>query len=227
MKTNNMSEAVISDQPNVYDADAGSNERAFLQELERQQAAFVEDLVQAGCVSAEYAQSGALDKFDVNPRTGKITLMHLFKGDMFGGIHHYRTYLELNIAGREVAAKIHDDQSETTLHQFRGIQTERPNGTYNLFHIRIQDVHPITGQPVERLKVTGSTMFPDAWSAEDVLRAIVEVSQTTPTQSDTERMTHKHVGLVDGVKIQVITDAITGKIIAAFPTLRQPKGKNS
>lgn len=204
-------------------------EAASLQQaLEQRRHQFVDELVTKGLISDEFARSGMLEQFDISQETGKDTLIHIFRGDWRGGIHHLSTYIALDSSGREVevAARVADDSKDTTYEDLRGFQSAKGNGVYNLLHIRIRDTDPLTGERTEYIKQTGSTMFPDQWSAEQIVRSIVVVAQTKPTKYDSERQVYTHTGLVDGVKIQVMSDEVTGKIIAAYPTIRQPKGRS-
>jgi len=61
-------------------------------------------------------------------------------------------------------------------------------------------------------------MFPNDWSTQDVLEAILNVADhdgISVGEDDNTRIIHKSV--VNGVNIEVITSSSNGKILTAFP----------
>jgi len=172
---------------------------------------FVEDLVVAGSISSEYAQSGELNEFAINEETGSDALSHILVGDHRGGAHHMRTVDELDMGGSRVfASEIHDpDNPKKPLRRFRKSQRVHPNGTFRCNIVEIED------EGVVMKKLGGSTMFPQEWSAERVLKSVVNVSRGEPTRYDPERQSSVYEGSVDDVPIRLVKDHKTGKIITA------------
>ena len=61
-------------------------------------------------------------------------------------------------------------------------------------------------------------MFPDDWSTQDVLEAILNVAdQDGISVGEDDNLRNIHKSVVNGVNIEVITSNISGKILTAFP----------
>lgn len=196
---------------------------------------FIQEAVDKGLMSAEFAHSEVLRQFAVNAARGKDPLIHIFRGDWRGGIHHIPSYAALNSPAGGVASLVWDENKKATgsdepipwpeqHQQYKQRQSARENGTYDVFHVHTGDLHPVTGEITVHDKKVGSSMFPDDWSMERVILAIAEVTTLEPRKFDSKQGIYTHIGIVDGVQIEAKTDQ-NGKITAAYPTLRQPNGK--
>lgn len=179
-----------------------------LEVVKQNREAFVNALVDTGLMSAEYADSGALEAFGywIQHKPPSDSLIHILVGDHLGGAHHLRTIMELGIEGRTMASQVGNKR-------VRQEQRLRDNRAYRPSIVMIADA--TTGS----LKQWGSTQFPDEWDAERVARALIEVASGQPQKVDEERHSHFKVGIIDGVRIQVATDDKTGKIITGSPRL--------
>jgi len=172
-------------------------------------------LAESGLVSREFVQSGALDRFGSDEPTGANALTHILIGDEDGGAHHLPTLLALGIEGRTIASRISDPaRPDITLAQFRKDQTVKPNGAFRALHVAVK------GQDgVDYGKLGGSSMFPSEWSTQKVLESVIATADTAG-KHDPVRESYAHSAEVDGVKIRVITDDKTGKVITAFPDVK-------
>ncbi len=173
------------------------------------------NLVDKGLVSTEFYESGAMDAFDLDEKTGRDALTHLLVGDARDGGHHLPSMMQLEADGIAVASKIKDpDNPSRGVAFFRRDQQVRNNGTYEALHVEVSD--PRTGRTLKKLG--GSSMFPNEWSTQDVLQAVVDVSKS-PGQYDERRGSMQHQKKVHGVVIRAVTDKKTGKVITAHPVV--------
>jgi hypothetical protein len=114
--------------------------------------------------------------------------------------------MDAELPQRVVASsiKVSDNHGRNNL---RKKQSIRSNGVFR------PKIVEINGQE----KLAGSAMFPNEWSTEDVVKAIVKVAKSAPEKHDFERASYTHNGEVDRVQISVITGENSGKIITASP----------
>ena len=169
-------------------------------------------LVEKGLISEEFYQSGAVDSFFVDKKTGAAALLHILIGDEYGGAHHLPTILALEIPGREVASIIFDPENPNkSQSEFRKAQKAKLSGVFRAMHIEIAD-----NDGTMLSKDKGSSMFPNEWNTQRVVESLIHVSKM-PGELDEVRGSVVHVAEVDGVKLRVITDSNTGKIITGFP----------
>lgn len=172
-------------------------------------------LVLNGLMKQEYADSGALDAFRIDDKTGVDALEHILIGDEVGGGHHLKTIMDLEVPGRTIASEIPDyrDPNHVPLAKLRRGQAVRENGTFKSNIVKIQT----DKGEVSKEKVGGSAMFPNEWNTQEVVEAVKKVADTPPESHDRERGSFVHIGEEKGVRIRVITDEKTGKIITATP----------
>ncbi len=174
-------------------------------------------LLANGLISQEFYDSGALDYFLLNEQAQFDGLSHILLGDERGGAHHLRTLQVLGVDSLEVASAVKDPRFPgKSFARVVREQAVRDNGVYRPMHIvsaREQD-----GHTVRLTKEGGSTMFPDEWSTQEVLEAIIEVSKMdgVPSAQDDAEM---HEGTVRGVRMRVFTQPTTGKIMSGVPLL--------
>jgi hypothetical protein len=174
-------------------------------------------LVGNGLVSKEFYTSGKMDAFELNEMTGKDSLTHLLVGDGRGGGHHLPTMMALETKGVTVASQVHDPKNPGVgTDDFRRRQEVRRNGSYQALQVEVTD--PRTGRGMKKLG--GSSMFPNEWSTQDVLEAVVQVSRTKG-KYDEVRRSNTHQATVNGVTIRAATDKKTGKILTAYPLVRK------
>lgn len=179
-------------------------------EFERQH--FALSLVEKGLISDEFYRSGALDRFGSDEATGGDALSHILIGDELGGMHHLPTVMELGIQGRTVSSLVGDaNRPKVSYSKFRREQRVKDSGAYRALGVEIQGP-----DGTKFSKLEGSSMFPNDWTTEKVLQSIVTVADT-PGKHDPERKSLFHEAEVDGVKVRVVTDEKTGKIITASP----------
>ena len=201
----NMSENVPRAESSLMAQQQGS-EYVIPEELLQRRADFVQLLQTDGLISNDLATSGELDSFELDIKTGGDALIHTLIGNENGGAHHMRTILDLEIPNRVVASEV-NSPSDRPISELRREQSVRPNGAFRARIIGIDS----------KAKEGGSAMFPTEWSTEDVIRAILTVSRTAPTNHDGERGLYLHVSEINGVRVSVTTNEKTGKIITAFP----------
>ncbi|HEX4773905.1 MAG TPA: EndoU domain-containing protein [Candidatus Saccharimonadales bacterium] len=181
-----------------------------IEELKAQRADFVSELVGSRLISNGLASSGQLDSFIIDEPTGYDALKHILVGDKDGGAHHLDTIFKLdNPEFSVVAASQVRGSRRYSSNKLKLMQGVKENGA---FHPRLLSIN---GQKKE----SGSAMFPDEWSTEDVVRGLLIVAQTVPEYHDLERSTYAHVGNIEGVDIRVITSEQTGQIITGFPVV--------
>lgn len=138
---------------------------------------------------------------------------HILIGDgRSGGGHHLASILALGVDDRVIASQIAqiNEGPIRTLPALRKKQKLRDNGQYraNIVQIGLMS------------KNEGSSMFPDTWSAEDILKAVTEVSGTGPVKTGGEPFTPYsiHREVINEVRIQVIVSHLFKKHIrAAYP----------
>jgi len=194
--------------------------------LERRQR-YLRALVDAGELSEEFAASGAANKFglDINVKhnTAFDALSHILFGEKLGGFHHSRSVAAIDMPGRTVASSIYhpNDINHSRASQYTTLsrrQQLQPNGTYRALDVTIQD----PGDPVPHIKAKATTVFPDAWSTEQVMRAIIAVAEGGPGDFNGRSATDIHRGIVDGVEIRVETRPEDGMIVGAYPIVPDP-----
>jgi hypothetical protein len=175
--------------------------------LKEKRAVFVKDLVSHGMISEAIANSGDLDMFEIDAATRHDSLIHLLVGDQNGGAHHMRSIFELGMSNVGVASEVRPGADAATQARLRRQQKARPNGEYK------SRVILINGQRKEG----GSSMFPEAWTAEEVIQSVVSTAKEEPSSHDSVRRSYVHKKVVNGVKIRAVTSQETGKIVTASP----------
>ncbi len=189
-------------------------------QMEFKRANFVSSLREKRLISEDLINSGGLDLFLINPKVGYDGLIHILIGDRRGGAHHLPTILALEAEGRTIASKIYDPSRKTTRTgelMSRELQYElnkkdqqtRENGVYTCRIVIFEN----DGKIYEKL--FGSSMFPDTWSTEKVIKAILETYRNGWKTVELDTIIHE--ATIDGVKIRVVSDARTGKIKTAMP----------
>ncbi len=172
----------------------------------------VDSMVQQRLVSEEFSRSGALDDFSIDETLGRDALSHILIGDDYGGGHHLPTIIELGVDGRQVASTvINPDNPNKNRAYYRGAQRVKENG---VFTPKIFNITDSLGRVLE--KTSGSNFFPNEWTTQEVLEAIVETSKQ-PGEHNPDRRAYIHNSEVNGVRVIVNTDDFTGKIVAARP----------
>jgi hypothetical protein len=179
-----------------------------LLEFEREQ--LLLEMVEKGLLSEEFYTSGAADKFAIDEETQQDAIRHILIGDMNGGAHHLPTLVELE-AGRNVtvASMLPRPEPIKNLGLLRYQQGIRDNGTFRAKDVRIADDDGYVLR-----KSRGSIMFPNDWTTQHVLESVLRVS-SNPAKNSGEL--YRHTATVDDVKITVLTDPETSKIVSAFP----------
>ncbi len=174
---------------------------------------FVQQLMQCGLISEQLANSGALEAFGIWPERNMDSLTHVLIGDAQGGPHHLRTIIDLDVPGRIIASDVRPPANASLPEsEFRRAQKVRPNGIYRPNTVVIIDE---AGQRKE----SGSPMFPNEWTAEDVIKALIQVSLQPASNHNPERHSFMHEGIFGGVRTRVCTDDQTGKIITGYPKI--------
>lgn len=139
----------------------GKTEEQKRKLMEQRRANFLGRLVEAGEISPEYLQDSEtkefLGQFLMNPRSGRDSLMHWLIGDDHGGLHHLRTVHALGLGDRVVASDSAREAKQRIL----------DDGQYHALHVGVMK---LPGETI--VKPHGSTMYPDEWSTEDVLRSV-------------------------------------------------------
>lgn len=187
-----------------------------LLELKEARVKLLADLVSAGSISAEFAQSDVPERFEINPAKGKDAIKHILVGDHDGGLHHIRTMMELDVPNRSIYSIISDPKKpEKTPKQFERDQKIRQNDTAKPLGVLIDGTLKYDFKTKDKL--CGSVLFPDSWSAEDVLCAVVLAVDNGEKEWDIERQSIVHTMDVEGVKVRAVTDLNTSKIITASP----------
>jgi hypothetical protein len=171
-------------------------------------------MVEKGLISQEFYESGALERFNLNLDNGHDSLKHILIGSDRGGLHHLSSHVELGNKKTKIASSIGGfKKSSKSLSKHRSSQKIKENGVY-----RAGDIVISSHENQRFIKRAGSTMFPNDWSTQDVLEAILNVANQdgiSVGEDDNMRIIHKSV--VNGVNIEVITSSSNGKILTAFP----------
>lgn len=226
-----MSTEVIEQAPSAIDSMPRLTASELdLASLQAERDSFTGELVDRGLMTQEFAASGAMDSFLLDPMSGHDSVRHILIGDSTGGCHHLRSVMELGVDGRIVASEVYDpNRPERRRSSFVREQRIRyPEEVYGVNVVGVEEGGKMywkqttkTHNGKELTVNSGSSMFPDEWSAEQVLRAVMEVA-ALPAKPDAEsgrRPVSIHDARVDGVRIRVIVDNNTGKIITASPVI--------
>ncbi|MEI9913811.1 MAG: EndoU domain-containing protein [Candidatus Saccharibacteria bacterium] len=171
-------------------------------------------MVDKGLISESFYSSGAAESFVIDEETKVDAIAHLLIGDEYGGAHHLPSLLELGSGDITIASTIaarDGSVKHATPGRLRQDQKLGGNGVFKALEVSIKDRE---GNTVR--KDGGSTMFPLEWSTQDVLEAVIATSQTEGTAIEGQDI-NKHLAEVNGVKVVAITDAMSGKIISAYP----------
>ena len=182
-----------------------------------------QQLLERGMISDELASSELLDQFGASD-TGQSALRHILAGDATGGCHHLPTLLALGVENGyvQVSSRFYESTSQKTVEQQRrdnrSQQKFRGNG---IFKAKIVEYVDRDGS-IARKAGDGSMFFPNEWSTETVIEAILEVA-TRPAQveissrldADSEYIIH--TGEYAGVALKVVLRKQDGKIISSFP----------
>lgn len=175
---------------------------------------FARQLVESQMISQEFKDSGALEHFDISPEYGSDALIHTLVGDETGGAHHLPTAISIGREGVSFASVIADEKRpDKSAAKFRKEQKIRENGTFTVLNLHTVDAVGKTHKKEDK-----SSMFPNEWSTEEVLAAIVDTKTTGDrTETDPIRNSYKCTKEVQGVKVIAVVDAQTDKIITACP----------
>lgn len=193
--------------------------------LKQQRDAFVENMVNTGVMSEEFAKSGVLDRFAYDVPHEVDSLMHILVGDKTGGLHHLRTVMDLGVEDREVSSELYDaNRPDRGVSSFKKEQKVLSSGVYGANNVAII----VDGIRYRKLTTSddkdissGSNMFPNEWTAQDVLAAVLQVADEPPIEGANNGLpTQIHDGHVNDVRIRVITDKANGEILTAFPMHR-------
>jgi hypothetical protein len=182
--------------------------------LARERQAFTNSLLEAGAISQEFVDSGALEQFSLNEQLGRDALPHILVGDEYGGAHHLPSILDSGADTQAVATIL----GSKKMRHYRSSQRVRENGVYELRKVVINSKD---GESVT--KVAGSAFFPNEWTTQEVLEAIIAVSQKDGVHNP-DNHAYGHEGEINGVRMVVNTDDFTRKIVAARP-LRPEKNQ--
>lgn len=175
--------------------------------------ALIKSLHARGVISDSLAESGLLEtRFAPNrPRTPNSPyqvggLMHVLLGDANGGLHDVDTLYDAGLAGVG-----HDTKVVRISEKYAG----KPDIRYG------QPVDVDNDGEIDRvdLKVAkGKTQFPEDWTTDEVLLAIIDVSERPAEPQDPKRPSEftYHFGDFNGVQIRVVKDG-EGKIVTAHP----------
>lgn len=186
---------------------------------------FVDALVQKALIGTEFAESGVLEQFDIDQKTGVDALPHILVGDRTGGFHHAPSAASLGLSRTIGSWTYNPDASMKAVpwqEQYLTLkvkQTVRQTGVYYAKRIGFGtgEVDPGTGEERIRLKSGGSNMFPDEWTAQQVLLAIVETVNTGSKRLAKEGDRYIYNQTINGVPIQAMTQVSNGKILIAYP----------
>lgn len=172
-------------------------------------------LVSEGLVTPEFYASGMFDAFLLDEKAEFDGLTHVLLGDKREGVHHLSTLMALNIDSVEVASALQDPRfPDKSYSRVVRSQAVRDNGVHRPLHVVITHTH--NGRDYTLEKRGGSTMFPDEWSTQEVLEAMINVSKLEGKESD-RGSSLVHDGVVHDVHVRVYTDRDTGKIISGMP----------
>ncbi len=189
-----------------------SQEDKGLSILELERELFALALVENELISEPFYTSGALDVFDIDKVRGGDALIHILVGNKYSGGHHLPTIVNLDMEGRFIGSKIYSNNKNNSLPKLRTKQKVNSNGVYRALQFSM-----ISNVGDLKTKHRGSTMFPNEWTTQEVLESIIEISKSNKMY-DYYRDVYSHDGEVRGVKLRVITDERTGKIIKAWPS---------
>ncbi len=196
----------------VIDLDVNESNSVMDAKFSRQQ--FELAMLEKGLISQEFYESGVLERFNLNKDNGHDSLKHILIGSDRGGLHHLSSHVELGNKKTKIASSIGGfKKSSKPLSKHRSSQKIKENGVY-----RAGDIVISSHENQRFIKRAGSTMFPDDWSTQDVLEAILNVAdQDGISVGEDDNLRNIHKSVVNGVNIEVITSNISGKILTAFP----------
>ena len=186
---------------------------------------FVNSLLQCELITQAFVETGALEQFNIDQKTGVDALSHILVGDLTGGFHHLPTATALELTRSVGSWVLNPDASMKSVpwHEqyanLREKQSVRRSGVYYAKYVGIGtgEIDPGTGYEKTRTKSGGSNMFPDTWNTQQVLSAIIETVDRGLSRlaKEGDRYIYNHI--IGDVPIQVMTRASDGKIIAAYP----------
>ncbi|OGL35215.1 hypothetical protein A3F65_04205 [Candidatus Saccharibacteria bacterium RIFCSPHIGHO2_12_FULL_47_16b] len=173
---------------------------------------FVNALVEQNLISPAFAESGDINEFGFElPEQGHVeedSLIHTLVGDK-EGFHHLPTALALGL-DRSAASQLHSpERPHKSMGDLRKEQRIKPDGTYRPHIVAIEGIGKATSKT--------NAMFPNDWNTEQVIRAIVQVAHTPPVEAKPGNRTNLHEGEVNGIRIRVLTDDETHKIVTGYP----------
>ena len=206
-----MTEKISNFDYKYYDSEQDSDSMND-SEFDRQQ--FELEMVDKGLISSEFYESGVLKKFELNPENGHDSLKHILIGSERGGLHHLPTQIEVGNVKTKVASSIASNKPNSKkISKYKAIQKKDENGVY-----RAGDIVISSNKNKRFIKRRGSNMFPDEWSTQEVLEAILLVSNEPISDNGDENNSRSiHKAQVNGVNIEVITSNSSGNILTAFP----------
>jgi hypothetical protein len=210
----------IGQMPDTNESTEGIANPVSIESLRLEREAFTDNLLVNGCITEEFAFSDAkLDRFALDPATGTDAMKHLLIGDSTGGCHHLRTVIDLGVEGRTVASEVYDPgRPERETGRYVREQKVKKNGVFGANIIDIEE-SGITYRKIGGKEKNGSSMFPNEWSTQEVLQAILEVADMPPKSTSEMglRSFNLHDAKINGVRIRVVTDKESNKIITASP----------
>jgi Bacterial EndoU nuclease len=172
-------------------------------------------MFEKGLISEDFYESGALDLFELNAKTGYDALKHILIGSNRGGLHHLPTNIEIGNVDTKISSSIGSFKlTSKPLSKHRSSQKIKDNGVYRAGDIVIE-----TDDGNRHIKKAGSNMFPNDWTTQQVLESILlvakEPGQLVGQEINNPRIIHR--GNINDVNIEVITSPDTGNVITAFP----------
>ena len=178
----------------------GKTDEQKMELMAQRRANFLGRLVEAGEISPEYLADpetqAFLDQFAMVPQSGRDSLMHWLIGDSHGGLHHLRTVQALGLGDRMVASDAGQQDQQYILE----------DGQYRVLHVGLRK------NPGEKItKPRGSTMYPDEWSTEDVLRAAQEAMKSESPVEGTTSGSLDHFGRFKGILGKASTKVFFGR----------------
>lgn len=200
---------------------------------------FVRTLIGSGLMTRAFAESGILSEFGYDPDTGSDALIHTLVGDSEGGAHHLPSIMAAGPDNVSIKSWIGSDGSSAlespadppalvrpdwTYDKFKTRQTKKANGTQVVFGVITSDqtgeiFHKFNkGENFNPNAPTKTTLFPNEWSAEDIVSALVDTKNNAESiKVHDTRKSISHKKTVDGVKLSTVTSQKSGKIITGHP----------
>lgn len=200
---------------------------------------FTRKLIDSGLMTKAFAESGILGEFGYDEETGSDALIHTLVGDSEGGAHHLPSIMAAgpdNVSvkswiGPNGAGPLEDPADPPALvrpdwsyDKFKSRQTKKANGTQVVLGVITSDqtgeiFHKYNkGESFNPNAPTKTTLFPNEWTAEDIVNALVETKDTAESKKVHDaRQSVAYKKTVDGVKLSTVVSQKSGKIITGHP----------